>query len=305
MPKVTLKAFAKINLTLDVLGEMAGGYHSLETIFRGIHLYDLVTMEKKDRGIHLECDKEELPLGPENLAWQAAELLQKDFPVIGGINIKIVKRIPVAAGLAGGSTDAAAVLLGLDRLFHLQLGRQKLSEYAERLGSDVPFCLYPLAALGRSRGELLEELPEGPEMWLVLVKPPFGLSTGEIFDHLSQVEISRRPDLSGALKALEEGSFGELCAAMGNVLEASAFDLQPKLAEWKRDLAGPVGTGPVVMAGSGPTLVAFFDSEEKARQLAAQWGQPRWDVLLSKTLTRQELEKRFILTEETEGERGE
>ena len=161
MPKVTLKAFGKINLTLDVLGKMENGYHLLETIFRGIHIFDLVTVEKKDRGIHLECDEEELPLGPENLAWQAAELLLRDFSsAVSGVNIKIVKRIPVAAGLAGGSTDAAAVLLAMNRLFRLNLRQEQLTNYAKLLGSDVPFCLYPLAALGRGRGENLEELPE-------------------------------------------------------------------------------------------------------------------------------------------------
>lgn len=305
MPKVILKAFGKINLTLDVLGQRDDGYHSLETVFRGIHIFDLVTVEKKDRGIHLECDEEELPSGPENLAWQAAELLRADFPAISGVNIKINKRIPIAAGLAGGSTDAAAVLLGLNRLFRLGLSRERLAAYAGVLGSDVPFCLYPLAALGRGRGEILEELPEGPEMWLVLVKPPFGLSTGEIFGHLSQVPRGRRPDLAAALRAMEEEDFPGLCAAMENALEVSAFDLQPKLAEWKQDLSARENAGRVMMTGSGPTLVAFFDREEDARRLAAQWNQPRWDVLLSKTLTRQELERRFILTEETEEERGE
>jgi 4-diphosphocytidyl-2-C-methyl-D-erythritol kinase len=301
MRKIVMKAFGKINLTLDVLGKRDDGFHELETLFRGIHLYDIVSLERRDRGIQLECDDEELPLGPDNLAYRAAAVLMEDFPQVTGVNIHLIKRIPVAAGLAGGSTDAAAVLVGINRLFGLALTKAQLEDYAARIGSDVPFCLYPLSAVGRGRGELLTEAPEGPAMWIVLVKPPFGLSTGEIYEHLGQVEIDERPDLEEVLQGMETKDFERIYRNMGNVLECSAFDLQPRLRDWERDLS-VLRADRVMMTGSGPTLVAYFSDEEGARRLAAQWTQPRWDVLLSRTLSKAEVEDRMIFYEQTESE---
>lgn len=301
MRKIVMKAFGKINLTLDVLGKRNDGFHELETLFRGIHLYDIVSLERRDRGIQLECDEEELPLGPDNLAYRAAAVLMEDFPQVTGVNIHLIKRIPVAAGLAGGSTDAAAVLVGINRLFGLALTKAQLEDYAARIGSDVPFCLYPLSAVGRGRGELLTEAPEGPVMWIVLVKPPFGLSTGEIYEHLGQVEIDEHPNLEEVLEGMESKDFERIYRNMGNVLECSAFDLQPRLRDWERDLS-VLRADRVMMTGSGPTLVAYFSDEEGARRLAAQWTQPRWDVLLSRTLSKSEVEDRMIFYEQTESE---
>ncbi|HCP15622.1 MAG TPA: 4-(cytidine 5'-diphospho)-2-C-methyl-D-erythritol kinase [Peptococcaceae bacterium] len=301
MRKIVLKAFGKINLTLDVLGKREDGYHELETLFRGIHLYDIVSLERRERGIQLECDDEELSAGPDNLAYKAAELLMRDFPQVTGVTIQLVKRIPVSAGLAGGSTDAAAVLIGVNRLFGLELTKEQLSVYAAAIGSDVPFCLYPLSAVGRGRGELLTEASEGPAMWIVLVKPPFGLSTGEIYEHLENVDIAQRPNLEEVLRGMEEKDLPRIYQNMGNVLEYSAFDLQPRLRDWERDLS-VLRPDRVMMTGSGPTLVAYFSDEEGARRLAAQWTQPRWDVLLSRTLSKAEVEDRMIFFEQVESE---
>jgi len=258
MRKIVLKAFGKINLTLDVLGKREDGYHELETLFRGIHLYDIVSLERRERGIQLECDDEELSAGPDNLAYKAAELLMRDFPQVTGVTIQLVKRIPVSAGLAGGSTDAAAVLIGVNRLFGLELTKEQLSVYAAAIGSDVPFCLYPLSAVGRGRGELLTEASEGPAMWIVLVKPPFGLSTGEIYEHLENVDIAQRPNLEEVLRGMEEkGPAPESIKIWAMVLEYSAFDLQPRTSGLGK---GPVGsaTGPGHDDGKRPHPGGLF-----------------------------------------------
>jgi 4-diphosphocytidyl-2-C-methyl-D-erythritol kinase len=291
MQKILLKAYGKINLTLDVLEKRPDGYHEIETLFRGIHLYDIVSLERQAWGIQLECSEKSLE-GPDNLAFQAASLLQRDFPQIQGVTIRLFKRIPIAAGLAGGSADAAAVLIGMNRLFKLNLSRQQLHHYAAQLGADIPFCLYPLSAIGRGKGEELTPVPEGPPIWLVLVKPPFGLFTQEVYEHLSKVDIPARPDLSGVLEGLERQDYPKIFQNLGNVLAYSAFELQPKLQEWQQELAQKAEQ--VMMTGSGPTLVAFFSNEEAARKLAALWTQPRWEVLLSRTLSKEELESRMV-----------
>ncbi|MEL7623062.1 MAG: 4-(cytidine 5'-diphospho)-2-C-methyl-D-erythritol kinase [Clostridiales bacterium] len=186
MRSVTVRAFAKVNMTLEIGEKRRDGYHQLETLFRGISLHDLVVLRRNGHGIHLIC---EAPLSwgvPEdrrNLAWQAAELLCRAFPCkIPGVAIKIRKKIPAAAGLAGGSADAAAVLLGMNYLYDLELSAEELGDFAGRLGADVAFCLEPLAALGSGRGEELLPLPPGPVLWVVLLKPPFGLATKEVYE---------------------------------------------------------------------------------------------------------------------------
>jgi 4-diphosphocytidyl-2-C-methyl-D-erythritol kinase len=179
------------------------------------------------------------------------------------------------------------------------LSKAELEAYAARIGADVPFCLYPLSAVGHGRGDELTAAPEGPLLWLVLVKPPFGLSTGEIYQHLANVTINKRPGLAEVLQGMAELDLPKVFGNMANVLEAAAFDLQPRLLGWQQDLQA-YEADHIMMTGSGPTLVAFFSNEEKARNLAARWKQPRWEVLLSRTLTKEELENRMIHYESIE-----
>ncbi|MDR1192878.1 MAG: 4-(cytidine 5'-diphospho)-2-C-methyl-D-erythritol kinase [Peptococcaceae bacterium] len=280
MERVTVKAFAKVNMTLDVLGALPGGYHELETLFRGIRLHDLVALEKKSGGgVSLTWDAPpswvkggELPPDQDNLAARAAWLLQSAYPgQVGGVSIRLRKKIPLAAGLAGGSADGAAVLLGLNRLFQLGLSDAALARFAGQLGADVPFCLRPLAAVGRGRGELLEPVDAGPPLWLLLLKPPFGLSTAAVFARLDQLPAGRRPDLGQALAALRAGDFARAWSAMDNALAAAACDLRPELARWLEGLQAAAGSaGRVTLSGSGPTLAAFFPAAADARRLAAR-----------------------------------
>lgn len=308
MRSVTVRAFAKVNMTLEVREKRRDGYHQLETLFRGISLHDLVVLRRNGHGIHLIC---EAPLSwgvPEdrrNLAWQAAELLCRAFPCkIPGVAIKIRKKIPAAAGLAGGSADAAAVLLGMNYLYDLELSAEELGDFAGRLGADVAFCLEPLAALGSGRGEELLPLPPGPVLWVVLLKPPFGLATKEVYEAWDRGEPraeteqpggpgAARPQLSLLLKGLNENDFNLIRDNMFNDLEEPAFSLGKELRKYKdrlvRELEGAfleeasseeapseeapseetaAAAGKILLCGSGPTLAVFFDSEEPARRLA-------------------------------------
>lgn len=291
-----MKGYAKINLTLDVLGKRDDGYHEVAMIMQGIELHDLITLEKRQTGITLEINVPELSSGPDNLAYRAATLLQKDFPDIAGVHIKLTKEIPVAAGLAGGSTDAAAVLLGLNRLYDMGLSLDDLRTYGARLGSDVPFCLHPLTGLATGRGEMIRELPPCPPLWLVLVKPPFGVSTKEVYGHLKEVIIKERPSLKRALAALETGDLGLLYQSMANVLEYATFDLYPELRDWLEELRD-LGAKKAMMSGSGPTLIAFMENESEAKELASCWIKPGWQVVVTRSLGPRDLDRRIVVDE--------
>ncbi len=283
MDSVQIKAFAKINLVLDVLHKRPDGYHEVEMIMQGINLYDLIEITELDDRICVSSNLTELDNGPLNLAWQAADLLIRDFPHIKGIKIHLHKSIPIAAGLAGGSTDAATVLVGMNKLFDLKLPRERMLEYAAKLGSDVPFCLLPLTALAQGRGEKIRMLPECPRIWMVVAKPPFGVATKEIYSHLHNVAIVKRPKIELAISAIRDRRIPDLYKAMGNVLEYSTFDLYPQLREWV-DTLKELGANKVMMSGSGPTLLAFCDSYVGAQMLAAKWQKSGWETFTSRTL---------------------
>ena len=300
MPKIICKAYGKINLTLDVLGKRPDGYHEILTLFQGISLYDEITLtnESPEAGkIVLTCDLAGLSTGQDNLAYQAAHLLSEKFPQITGLRIEMKKRIPLAAGLAGGSSDAAAGLLGLNRLYQLDLSLEELGKIGASLGSDVPFCLNPLTAIGKGRGELLSEVGYPcPELWLVLCKPSFGVSTKEVYQHLSQVQVTKKPNLEGALTGLQSGNRKLFYASLGNILEDSTFVLYPQLPIWVQEIAA-LGAKKVMMAGSGPTLMAFMENKTEADQLKSSFEKPNWNVMVVRTITSEDLKGRMIADE--------
>lgn len=289
--KISIKAYAKINLALDVLGKRQDGYHELETVLQGIDLHDVVEMERTPAGISVSCNWRELGSGPENLAYRAAQLVLDSFALDYGVKIHLQKKIPLAAGLAGGSTDAAAVLLGMNELFSMGLSRKELQEMAAVLGSDVPFCLFPLTAYARGRGEIITELPACPRLWLVVVKPPFGISTREVYAHLPNVAIRERPDIKGLVRALENGEKEQLFSGMHNVLEYAAFDLYPVLSEFLCVLR-EIGGHKVMMSGSGPTLLVFQEDEASARKTASLLENRDCSVYIARTIGPEDLRQR-------------
>lgn len=263
MDNLTVKAFAKINLSLDVLGTLPNGYHEVKMVMQTVSLYDSVELKKTEGGITLGCSLKFLPTGPENLAYRAAEAFFKETGIEGGVDIYLKKHIPVGAGLAGGSTNAAAVLTGLNRLYDAKISTRKLCEIGTALGADVPYCIIGGTRLAEGIGEKLSPLPKLPPCYIVLVKPAFSISTKWVYDNIDACPDLVHPPTDELIRALEEGDIYKVCANMGNVLEDVSIAHYPVLSEVKQDLLdlGAIGSQ---MSGSGPTVFGIFDDEEKA-----------------------------------------
>lgn len=262
---VQIKARAKINLTLDVLGRRENGYHDVEMIMQQINLYDLVTVEKSDSdGITLTCSDFFLPVDERNLAYRAAQIMRERFSIPSGFKIHIEKHIPIAAGLAGGSTDAAAVISGINRVCQLELTTQQMQDIGFTLGADIPFCFMEGCAIARGLGEILTPIRGFEHAWMVLVKPGFGVSTKDVYTGLDLSAVTKRPDTNAMILALNDQKRKEIIAGLCNVLETVTLALHPKVAEIKAMLTS-YGADGVLMSGSGPTVFAIFGSYEKAK----------------------------------------
>ena len=263
---ITKYAKAKVNLTLDILGKRDDGYHEVEMIMQSIDLADIVTLEDAEN-IIVETDLAELADDRTNLAYRAAELLRDTYGKGRGAHIRIEKKIPLAAGLAGGSSDAAAVLLGLNELWKLGLDIDKLTALGARLGSDVPFCMIGGTMLAKGRGEVLARVPSLGEYPLVLVKPPLGVSTAAAYGGYRAENVETHPTADRMIRAIESGNITRVYEAMGNVLETVTIPLRPEIDEIKRALV-EAGADKAMMSGSGPTVFAFAKSAEDAKCIA-------------------------------------
>lgn len=266
MVYITEKAPAKINLTLDVLRKRDDGYHEVEMIMTTVDLADRIHLcsLKADR-IVVEVENGVLPTDQNNLAYQAAKILKDRCGISKGVRIVINKVIPVSAGLAGGSTDAAAVLRGLNRLWDLGLTMDELAEEGLKIGSDVPFCVYGGTAIARGRGEKLTFIESPPKVYVLLAKPRQGVSTKDIYKRL-RIEEMDHPDTEGMILAIEKKDFPGICSRLQNVMELVTFELAPDVRKIKRRLeeSGADGT---VMSGSGPTVFSLIESDQKATRL--------------------------------------
>lgn len=263
---ITKYAKAKVNLTLDILGKRDDGYHEVEMIMQSIDLADIVTLEDAEN-IIVETDLAELADDRTNLAYRAAELLRDTYGKGRGAHIRIEKKIPLAAGLAGGSSDAAAVLLGLNELWKLGLDIDKLTALGARLGSDVPFCMIGGTMLAKGRGEVLARVPSLGEYPLVLVKPPLGVSTAAAYGGYRAENVETHPTADRMIRAIESGNITRVYEAMGNVLETVTIPLRPEIDEIKRALV-EAGADKAMMSGSGPTVFAFAKSAQDAKRIA-------------------------------------
>ena len=267
--KLTLKAPAKINLGLDVLGRRDNGYHDVRMVMQSIGLYDDVTIEKvEEPGICLEINLDFLPTDERNIAYKAAKLLMDEFAISTGVKIKLEKHIPVAAGMAGGSTNAAAVLEGMNRLFSLGLTQKELMERGVKLGADVPYCIMKGTALAEGIGEILSPLPPFPECYILIAKPGISVSTKEVYEELDSKEIPEHPEIDGILEGLEEANLEKIVSAMGNVLERVTVQKYPVIDEIKQVMK-KAGAMNAMMSGSGPTVFGIFKDRETA-ELAQQ-----------------------------------
>jgi len=262
---VTLKALAKINLGLDVLGRRENGYHDVRMVMQTIYLYDNVTIEKtEEAGIQLECNLFYLPVDETNIAYKAAKLLIDEFDIKSGVRIVLDKHIPVAAGLAGGSANAAAVLVGMNRLFSLGLSQEDLMERGVLLGADVPYCVMRGTVLAEGIGEILTPLPPLPKCYVLIAKPSISVSTKTVYEKLDSQEIIEHPDIDGILEGLDKQDIQKVAASMGNVLETVTIGDYPIIEEIKDVMKGE-GALNAMMSGSGPTVFGIFDDKAKAR----------------------------------------
>ena len=264
---VTVEANAKINLTLDILGKRPDGFHEVAMVMQTIGLHDTLVMEKTERDIELSINVPWLKADEKNLAWRAAELIRQEYGLEGGVRIELTKRIPVAAGLAGGSADAAAVLKGMNDLYGLQLDEEKLCELGARLGSDIPFCIMGGTMLATGRGEVLTRLSDMPETWVVLAKPRISVSTAWAYQNYDEQGAERHPDNEAIKQAIARGNRNAVAGLLCNVLESVTIKKYGVIAEYKQMMMDK-GAMASMMSGSGPTVFGLAKSREQAESIA-------------------------------------
>jgi len=264
--KLLVKAPAKINLSLDVLYKRDDGYHELEMVMTTVDLADRLELELlNDDRIIIYSQTRFVPDDDRNLAYKAAKLLKDRFNIKSGASITIEKNIPVAAGLAGGSSDAAAVLRGMNKLWDLGLTLDELAELGAEIGSDVSFCVYGGTALAKGRGEIITPLPPPPNCWVVLAKPAIGVSTAEVYEHLNLNEVIH-PNTKAMVDAIDQGDYRGICANLGNVLESVTFKYFPRVKHLKENMKR-FGADAVLMSGSGPTVFALVQHDSRMQRL--------------------------------------
>lgn len=266
MIELRLKAYAKINLGLDVLRRREDGYHEVKMIMQTIGLYDKILLKKmREPGIQVKTNLYYLPENENNLVYQAAELLMDEFQIKSGVMIDLQKFIPVAAGLAGGSSDAAAVLYGMNRMFRLGLSKKDLMRRGVKIGADVPYCIMRGTALAEGIGEQLSPLKPMPKCRILVAKPPISVSTKFVYENLKLEKDTQHPDIDGVLQGIESGNLREVAAHMGNLLETVTIPHHPVIAQIKEEMIQG-GALNAMMSGSGPTVFGLFENENLAEE---------------------------------------
>lgn len=265
MDSTWINAPAKINIGLDVLRRREDGYHEVKMIMQSIRLFDRLTLKKTSRrGVHLTTNLYFLPVNEDNLVYRSAKLLLDEFHIEEGLDIHLEKRIPVAAGLAGGSTDAASCMLAINRLFGLGLSRRQLMKRGINLGADIPYCIRKGTALSEGIGEVLSDAPKMPDCYVLIAKPGIHVSTRFVYGNLVLDENTIHPDIEKMLAAMKREDLDTLCSLMGNVLESVTIPAHPEIGKIKACMRehGALGS---LMSGSGPTVFGIFDDLEKAK----------------------------------------
>lgn len=266
MDKISLKALAKINLGLDVVRRREDGYHEVRMIMQTIHLFDRVNIEKtSEPGIRIKTNLSYLPVNENNLIYKAGRLLMDEFDITEGVSVDLDKRIPVAAGMAGGSTDAAAMLYGMNKMFGLGLSMQELKDRGVKIGADVPYCLMRGTALAEGIGEKLKSLPPMIKCPVLIAKPQISVSTKFVYENLKLDGKANHPDIDRLIKDIKAKDLQGVCDHMGNILETVTIPNYPIIAEIKKNMIENGAAG-AMMSGSGPTVFGLFDDAEKAKQ---------------------------------------
>ena len=263
---ISLKALAKINLGLDVVRRREDGYHEVRMIMQTIHLYDRLDIKRtKESGIQIQTNLSFLPVNENNLIYKAAKLLMDEFSITDGVSVKLDKRIPVAAGMAGGSTDAAAMLFGMNRLFSLGLTKRQLMERGVQIGADVPYCIMRGTALAEGRGEELSPLAPMVKCPVLIAKPSISVSTKFVYQNLKLDDTTVHPDIDLLIEDIKAKNLYDIAAHMGNVLETVTIPNYPVIDEIKKHMLSHGAVG-AMMSGSGPTVFGLFDDEATAKK---------------------------------------
>lgn len=266
MEELKKKAYGKINLGLDVLRKRPDGYHEVKMIMQMVSVYDELTFRKvSGQGIWITSNKEELPNNENNLIYKAAKLMLERLGSSQGISVILEKNIPIAAGMAGGSTDAAATLLGLNQLLEGNIPMEELLAMAVKIGADVPYCILQKTALAEGIGEVLTPLPAPPACSLLIGKPDINVSTKYVYENLQVNTLKQHPDIDGMRRAIEEQDLNGITSRMGNVLETVTIEKYPVIGEIKEAML-KAGALNALMSGSGPTVFGIFDSKEQAER---------------------------------------
>lgn len=264
--KYERKAYAKINLGLDVTGVLPNGYHLVKMIMQTVGIYDTLEFEKREEGIVVSTDNGELPTDENNLIYKAAKLMLDTYGIKGGIAIHLTKRIPIAAGMAGGSTDAAATFHGINEVYQIGASVEDLCKLGVKVGADVPYCIMGGCALAEGIGEVLTPLPEPPKPVLLVAKPDINVSTPVVYKGLDAKEEYTHPDIDGMIEAIKAADMDGIIARLGNVLEAVTVEMHPIVEEIKLFMMANGAKG-ALMSGSGPTVFGIYDSQEKAQEV--------------------------------------
>ena len=272
METLKLNAYAKINLGLDVIGRLPNGYHEVKMIMQSVGICDELTFEKQPSGITVTTDSGELPTDENNLIYRAAKLLLDTCAVKEGVRIHLTKRIPIAAGMAGGSTDAAATLKAVNQLFRFGKSKEELMELGVKIGADVPYCILGGTALAEGIGERLTPLPPMPDCHLLVAKPDINVSTKYVYTTLDAAPILFHPDIDGMTAAIFAGDLTGITAKLGNVLETVTVPAHPIISKIKEKFL-ELGSDGVLMSGSGPTVFGIFSDKTAAEKAYASMKQ--------------------------------
>lgn len=270
MNSIRLKARAKINLGLDVIGRRENGYHEVRMIMQSVGIYDRLFLKKTEKAgdIQIKTNLPYLPVNENNLVYKAARLMMQKYDIRGGISIELEKFIPVAAGMAGGSSDAAATMVGMQRLYNIPVTMETMAELGVQLGADVPFCIIRGTVLAEGIGEILTPLPKAPFMHIVIAKPAVNVSTKYVYEQLRLDEHTVHPDIDGLIRDIERQDIHGIAGYLGNVLEAVTVREYPVISHIK-DTMREHGAINALMSGSGPTVFGIFEDAVTARNCMA------------------------------------
>lgn len=264
MESIRLKARAKVNLGLDVLGKRDDGYHEVRMVMQTVGIYDRLIMTRIPRDeIHIISNLAFLPVNENNLVYKAVKLIKDEYRISEGIEVDLNKFIPVAAGMAGGSTDAASAMFGMNKMFDLNMSMGRMMELGVRLGADVPYCVMRGTALAEGIGEKLTRLTPVPHLWMLVAKPPINVSTKLVYENLDLGGVVEHPDIDGIIKAIEDQNVERIAQSMGNVLESVTIPLYPVINTIKQDMMNH-GAINAMMSGSGPTVFGIFPDGQTA-----------------------------------------